>query len=385
MLSSGQYVWKKKAKKEQLRSCKGIGMKRQAYIPWLFLAPFLISLSMFFVYAAIRALFFSFTDYNLFNDYNFVGLQNYIALFRDVNFLFALRNTSVYAVLVTTVQTFLALILAALLNMKIRGINFFRVGFYLPSVTSSVVITVIFLWLFQRKGMFNFIISRIRDLAPVMVLFLGIVVVVQVLLVIMEKRRGMPVKPLELPLLLVGILVAVMTITLLNVFGFIPQPTVGDVDIVWLNTHKTFLGIPRPLWAIIIQNVFTTIPTLMLIFLAGLQSVPPALYEAARIDGAGGVMQFRYITIPSLRPVLFLVLTLSLIGTLQMFDQVAIYGDAVPLQSVITLAYYVYNRMFPGGTLPQVGLASAAAMFLAILTIAAVLLQRLLVKSEVDR
>ncbi len=360
-------------------------MKRQAYIPWLFLAPFLISLSMFFVYAAIRALFFSFTDYNLFNDYNFVGLQNYKALFRDVNFLFALRNTSVYAVLVTTVQTFLALILAALLNMKIRGINFFRVGFYLPSVTSSVVITVIFLWLFQRKGMFNFIISRIRDLAPVMVLFLGIVVVVHVLLVIMEKRRGMPVKPLELPLLLVGILVAVMTITLLNVFGFIPQPTVGDVDIVWLNTHKTFLGIPRPLWAIIIQNVFTTIPTLMLIFLAGLQSVPPALYEAARIDGAGGVMQFRCITIPSLRPVLFLVLTLSLIGTLQMFDQVAIYGDAVPLQSVITLAYYVYNRMFPGGTLPQVGLASAAAMFLAILTIAAVLLQRLLVKSEVDR
>ena len=202
MLSSGQYVWKKKAKKEQLRSCKGIGMKRQAYIPWLFLAPFLISLSMFFVYAAIRALFFSFTDYNLFNDYNFVGLQNYKALFRDVNFLFALRNTSVYAVLVTTVQTFLALILAALLNMKIRGINFFRVGFYLPSVTSSVVITVIFLWLFQRKGMFNFIISRIRDLAPVMVLFLGIVVVVHVLLVIMEKRRGMPVKPLELPLLL---------------------------------------------------------------------------------------------------------------------------------------------------------------------------------------
>lgn len=360
-------------------------MKRQAYIPWLFLAPFLISLLLFFVYAAVRALVFSFTDYNLFNDYSFVGLRNYKTLFHDVNFLIALRNTSVYAVLVTAVQTFLALILAALLNMKIRGINFFRVGFYLPSVTSSVVISVIFIWLFQRKGLFNFILSRIRNLAPVLLLFLGIVAIVQVVLVVKEKHRGMPVKPLELPLLLMSILAAIVIITLLNMFNMIPLPTADEVDIVWLNTQKTFMGIPRPLWAIIIQNVFTTIPTLMLIFLAGLQGVPPALYEAARIDGAGAVVQFRYITIPSLRPVLFLVLTLSLIGTLQMFDQVAIYGDAVPLQSVITLAYYVYNRMFPGGTLPQVGMASAAAMFLAILTIAAVLLQRLLVKSEADR
>ena len=62
--------------------------------------------------------------------------------------------------------------------------------------------------------------------------------------------------------------------------------------------------------------------------------------------------------------------------------QVAIFGDAVPLQSVITLAYFVYNRMFPGGQLPEVGFASAAAMFLAVLTLIVVLVQRVFIPSE---
>ncbi len=366
-------------------SCCGGLMKKQTFIPWIFLLPFLISLSLFFVYASMRALMLSFTNYNLFNDYTFIGIENYKALFRDSNFLFALRNTVFYAFFVTIVQTFFALVLAALLNIKIRGINFFRAGFYLPSVTSSVVITVIFLWLFQRRGMVNFILSRMQALIPSVLTLILIIAAVQTLLVLLEKRRGMPVKILELPLLITSMLIAGLAVTALNSFGIIPIPEFEEINTIWLNTRESFMGIPRPLWAIIIQNIFTTIPTLMLIFLAGLQDVPPVLYEAARIDGAGPYLQFRYITIPSIRPVLFLVLTLSLIGTLQMFDQVAIYGDAVPLQSVITLAYYVYNRMFPGGTLPQVGMASAAAMFLAVITIAAVILQRLLIKSEADR
>ena len=82
-----------------------------------------------------------------------------------------------------------------------------------------------------------------------------------------------------------------------------------------------------------IQNIFTTIPTFMLMFLAALQDVPVSYYEAASLDGATAAQQFRYITVPSVRPVTFLVVTLGLIGTLQMFDQVAIFGNAVPLSS----------------------------------------------------
>src|SRR5690606_7107170 len=102
-------------------------------------------------------------------------------------------------------------------------------------------------------------------------------------------------------------------------------------------------------------------------------------------DLASPVQQFLYITIPSVRPVTFLVVTLGLIGTLQMFDQVAIFGNAVPLRSVITLAYFVYNRMFPGAQLPEVGFAAAAAMFLAALTLVIVMIQRLFLRAEGNR
>lgn len=357
-------------------------MKYNRIIPWIFLAPFILSLGLFFAYAAVRAVIFSFTDYNLFDAPRFVGFRNYLALFSDANFLFALRNTLVYTVIVTSVQTVLALVLASLLNMRIRGINFFRAGFYLPSVTSSVVITVIFLWLFQRKGFINYVLTVARGELPFWGLFFLITAVLQTVLVLREKKRNMPVRIFELPLLIMSVMISIALVVILRVTGLVQPGDIEPVSIIWLQTSESLLGIPRPLLAIIIQNIFTTIPTLMLIFLAGLQDIPPQLYEAARIDGAGPVRQFFSITTPSLRPVLFLVLTLSLIGTLQMFDQVAVYGDAVPLQSVITLAYYVYNRMFPGGTLPQVGTASAAAMFLAALTIGAVLLQRKLLKSE---
>jgi multiple sugar transport system permease protein len=61
---------------------------------------------------------------------------------------------------------------------------------------------------------------------------------------------------------------------------------------------------------------------------------------------------------------------------------VAIFGDAAPLRSVVTLAYFVYNRMFPGAQTPEVGFAAAGAMFLALLTLTVVLLQRRLVRTE---
>jgi multiple sugar transport system permease protein len=360
-------------------------MKKSRMVPWIFLSPFIISLGIFFVYSAARAIIFSFTDYDMFNDFNFVGFSNYIELFNKPLFLYALRNTLVYALLVTSIQTFLALILASVLTAKIKGINFFRVGFYLPSVTSSVVISVIFLWLFQRKGVLNYVLSGIKAFGPTLLIFLLISFVIQFILYKREIRKGMPAKPWELSLLLVSFMISFIIVFLLKFTGIIPPMKVLPVDIVWLQTRETFLGVPIPLWAIMIQNIFTTIPTLMLIFLAGLQDVSPSLYEAARIDGANSRVMFFNITIPAIRPVLFLVLTLSLIGTLQMFEQVAIYGDAVPLQSVVTLAYFVYNRMFAGGILPQVGMAAAAAMFLAFITIVAVLLQRLVVKSEVEK
>ena len=368
----------------------GLRARRQEMTAaYLFLAPFLLTLGVFFVYATVRAVYFSFTNYDLFNAPEWVGLRNYANLFREDSFLFALRNTLVFAAVVTTVQTFGALVMAAVLNTNIRGLNFFRAAYYMPSVTSSVVITLIFLWMYQRQGLFNYLGTLVGSYLPLIGVFVGILAVLQVAQVAFERSRGLPAKWTDPALFVVSFLVALAGTWGLTFAGVIGPREVAPVDFVWLQTRQEvpsafpeFLRAPIPLIAIMIMNVFTTIPTFMLMFLAALQDVPRSQYEASALDGATPVQQFFYITIPAVQPVTFLVVTLGLIGTLQMFDQVAIFGSAVPLRSVVTLAYFVYTRMFPGAQLPEVGFASAAAMFLAVLTLLIVLLQRRFIRSE---
>ncbi|HNQ98562.1 MAG TPA: sugar ABC transporter permease [Trueperaceae bacterium] len=367
----------------------------------LFLSPFLVVLAIFFVYASARAVYFSFTDYDLFNAPKWVGLENYRALFKDDNFLYALRNSLVFAAVVTAVQTAGALVTASALNRRVRGMTFFRSAFYMPAVTSSVVITLIFLWLFQRLGGINYLITAVARNAPAIGLFVLVAIVVQAIQVVLERRRWRgatggaskrTVAAFDPALLVVSLLVAAAATIGLGLLGYLAPRGTDSVAINWLQTRQEvpngapfFLRAPLPLVAIMVQNTFTTIPTFMLMFLAALQDVPRSYYEAAALDGANPAQQFFYITVPSLQPVIFLVVSLGLIGTLQMFDQVAIFGSAVPLQSVITLAYFVYNRMFPGAQLPEVGFASAAAMFLAALTLVIVLLQRTVLRAEGDR
>jgi multiple sugar transport system permease protein len=368
------------------------GLQRgEGAAPYLFLLPFLIVLGIFFVYAGVRAVVFSFTDYNLFNEPSWVGLRNYVALFQEQNFLIALRNSILFTIVVTALQTLGALIMASVLNARIRGLHFFRAAYYMPSVASSVVITLIFLWMYQRRGLINYIATQGSRWVPVIGLFIGVLVILQIGQVLWERRRRLPAKWLDPALFVISFLGAVIVSGILGVLGVVTPREVAPIDFVWLQTAKTIpaqpeaLAMPVPLIAIMIQNIFTTIPTLMLLFLAGLQDVPKSFYEAASIDGATAAQKFFHITIPALQPVLFLVLTLGLIGTLQMFDQVAIFGDAAPLRSRITLAYFVYNRMFPGAQLPEVGLASAAAIFLALFTLTVVMIQRVIVPSEVRR
>lgn len=368
----------------------------------LFLLPFLAVLVVFFLYASARAVYFSFTDYDLFNAPKWVGLANYRELFTDDRFILALRNSLVFAAVVTTVQTIGALLSAAAVNRRVRGITFFRAAFYMPAVTSSVVITLIFLWLFQRLGGINYLLTAAARNAPFILTFVIVLVLAQGLQVAFERWRlarkyagthqRLTVAVTDPALLVVSLVLAVALTIGLSLLGWIGAREVPNVAINWLQTRQEVpasfpfaLRVPLPLAAIMFQNIFTTIPTFMLMFLAAMQDVPRSQYEAAALDGANTAQLFWYVTIPALQPVTFLVVTLGLIGTLQMFDQVAIFGSAVPLQSVITLAYFVYDRMFPGAQLPQVGFASAAAMFLAALTLVIVLLQRTVLRSEAER
>ncbi len=343
---------------------------------FLFLLPLLFTLTIAFLYAFVRTVYFSFTDYNLFKITQFVGIKNYLSLFKDSFFVLGLIHSLVYAGIVTASQTFLALLLAIVANQKIRGLTFFRAAYYVPSIASSVAITTIFIWLVNRRGTVNWLLGLLIQYWPLIVTALGTIVFAQAIQVLWERRHGLPVKALDPVLLGISVLVGSVVAVILGRTGLI-RPNLGvEVSIPWLTTRKTFLGIPLPLLSIMGLNIWTTTPTMMILFLAGLQDIPRELYEVADIDGATPWQKLRYVTVPALRPVMFLVITLGLIGTIQMFDQAAITAGIAPLESVITLAYYVYWAVFGAGTLPKVGMASAAALVLAALTLAVVLLQR---------
>jgi len=359
--------------------------QRDHVVGYLFVLPFLISLGTFFLYAAVRTVLFSFTDYNLFNTPAFVGLGNYVAMLRDSMFTLALSNTLAFSLIVTVAQTIGALLLAVQVNGVIQARGFWRTVFYLPSIMSSAAMTLIFLWLFQRQGLMTELVQFVVNSRWYIAAFIGIAVAIQLALVVNARRTYDGVSFADPVFATIGVAVAAVAVYALRLGAVLPIYN-EEFLISWLNTQARILFLPQTLWSVALMNVFTTVPTLMLLFLAGLQSIPIALYEAAELDGAGKFRQLLYVTIPSLAPVTFAVVTLGIIGTLQMFDQVAILGDAAPLQSRITLAFYIYANAFPEGAASRIGMSSAAAILLGVLTLIIVYLQRALgISDKVDR
>lgn len=359
--------------------------KGQTPTAYLFLAPFLISSAVFFFYAFGRAIYYSFTDFNLFNTPQVIGFKPYQDVLADPLFRRALTNSLLFAVITTTLQTIGALLMAVALNNKIRGQAFFRSAWYMPSITSSVVITLIFLWLFQERGIANYLITQFQTYAPHLLTLLGTFMAAQVIQVLAERARKLPAGWFDPALAAVSALVALAVTAGLSMTGVISPREVEPFQYQyfankWINIGGRDL-LSVPMLVIILQNTFTTIPTLMLFFLAGLQNIPQALYEAADIDGATPWQKLRNVTIPMLRPVTFYVITMGLIGTMQMFDQVAVIGDAAPRETLITLAYYVYANTFKAGAAP-VNMAAAGAILLALIILGMVFLQRRFFNSE---
>lgn len=131
----------------------------EAVTGYLFLTPWLFIFLIFIVLSLGYAIYLSFTRYNLLRPPEWWGIEGYKRVFADSLFLTkALPNTFKYVLIVVPIQTFVSLILAFAMDQKLRLRRLFRTIFYLPSVTSSVVISLIFVWLFAAQGIFNQII-----------------------------------------------------------------------------------------------------------------------------------------------------------------------------------------------------------------------------------
>lgn len=350
-------------------------LKKNTYA-WLLAGPFFISLVIFCLYALARTLAFSFTRYDLFSKAVWVGVENFTALFSDRLFLIALANTLGFSIAVTIIQTILSLGLAILVNSKINAKAFFRTAFYLPSIMSSAAVTLIFIWFYQKNGYLNNFISSVINSSSELLFLTIVIMAMQSILVLQDRIRGFPASLFEPAWLLLSLAMAILLLVIVKMIGWLPLSIPKQITVEWLNTRQQVGPLPLTLWSVALQNIYTTIPTFMLLFLAGLQGIPSELYEAARIDGANKLQQHWHVTLPQLAPVTFVVITFSIIGTLQMFDQVALLGSAAPLESRITLAYYVYHNTFPPGGTPAIGMASAASLVLAAITLLVVYLQK---------
>lgn len=302
--------------------------REDAIAGWLFVLPAIAIFGTFIFWPILQVFWLSFHEWSVITpEKPFVGLDNFRTLFNDGDFHIALRNTLWFAAGVVPTQTALGLVLAVLANQKIKGRGFFRTAFYFPSISSSVVISIIFLWLYSQRGLINFVLLKLGFPTP------------------RPPWLANPKGVLEM---------------LLNSVG------IDDVSM-WLA------GPSVALLSIMMMNIWTTMGTMMVVFLAGLQDIPSDVYEAASIDGATRRQQFFHITVPLLRPVVFFVLTLGFIGTFQVFDQIYVMTDGGPAKSTITLGYLVYQEGFSNFAM---GYAAAIAVVLFAMIMSIYLVQR---------
>ena len=309
---------------------------------YAFLAPYLLVTVTFTIGVILFAFYISFNNYDIFTRPTWAGLANYKEAFKGFTdstkreFLQALYNVLWYALIVIPIQTFLAILLAVLLNAPMRMKQFFRTVFYAPSVTSSVVITLIFVWFYLKTGYVNYFLQSVLGLVGIdfsSVNWLG-------------DPRG-----------LIQLIVEALG-------GKIPST-------------QWYLRGPSIAWmALMVQNIFTTIPTFMIMFLAAIQDISPAIYEAASIDGANGAQKFRKITLPMLRPIILLVVVLGTIGAFQVFDQVYLATQGGPLNTSLTPVYKIFTEALGIMGPIHMGYASALAFILAVIIFTFTFIQR---------
>lgn len=129
---------------------------REWGVGYLFIAPLLIGIFVFYIYPFIQNFWFSFNDVNKFNVATFVGLENYKTMFQDKDLYQALGNTLKYVVITVPIGLTLSIVTAALLNSKIKGTSIYRTIYFLPSVTMAAAVAMVWKWIFNEKyGVLN--------------------------------------------------------------------------------------------------------------------------------------------------------------------------------------------------------------------------------------
>ncbi|GJQ33657.1 MAG: sugar ABC transporter permease [Ignavibacteriaceae bacterium] len=254
-------------------------MRKAAYI---FLAPALTAIFVFFFIPVISAFVISFTDFDIYaignySKFRFTGLDNYIKLFDNPLFWKALKNTFFFVVVSGPLSIAVSLGAAILLNSKLvkfKGV--FRLVYFMPVVTTLVAVSIVWRFIYHPEfGLLNYGLS-----------FIGI----------------------------------------------------DKID--WLGDPNWAMP------SIIILSIWKNFGYNMIIFIAGLQNIPEELYEAAHIEGANAWQRFTKITLPMLAPTTIFITIITMIGYFQLFAEPYIMTQGGPLDSTLSIVLYMYQEGF---------------------------------------
>lgn len=280
---------------------KSIKTRQMLNEGYLYVLPWVIGFLVFGAYPLLASLYYSFTNFSMFNNPRFVGLDNYIYMFTsDREFFPSLLVTFKYVLFSVPMKIVSALFFAMLLNRNLKFINVFTTVYYLPSILgASVSISILWRFMFSLTGLVNSLLGKV----------------------------GIPAIPfLEHPRY------ALFTISLLVVWSF---------------------------------------GSSMVIFLAGLKQIPKELYEACRIDGAGKMKEFFFITLPLITPALFFNLIMQLINSFQSFTSAFVITHGGPMRSTYLYMMKLYDEAFANF---KMGYASALSWFLFVIILIATML-----------
>ncbi|MEV8506429.1 sugar ABC transporter permease [Actinoplanes sp. NPDC051475] len=279
----------------------GADRRRDRLTGCLFIAPQLAGTIAFVLVPLVLVLWYSLHEWNVLADtFDFVGTGNYRRLMDDPKLSSVLRSTFFFSAGLVVLNLSLAMLLAVLLNQKLRGTTLFRVAFFSPVVVSLVAWTVVWGFMLQHNGGINGLLDAIGVEGP-------------------------------------------------N----------------WLRSDGTAMA------SVVVVQVFKNVGLNMVLFLAALQGVPQELHEAARMDGAGRWTVFRRVTLPMISPTVLLTSIITIVGSLQVFAQIAVLTQGGPGTSTTVLVYYLYQQAFQFHTFGY-GATLSVLLFLIVLLLTVV-------------
>lgn len=289
----------------------------------VFLAPAFCLYTVFFAIPAVRALLYSLQRWDGFGQPEWIGLENFARLFSESDLFVRAFAHNLWLLAAGGGGTLiLALFFASVIHRRVRGAKLFRICFFFPNVISGVAIALLWLLLYSATdfGVFNALLRQVDAWGA------GI---------------GVDLVPLELPV--------------------------------------AFTDSKHLLYAIVPMMVWTFTGFYMVLFLAAMEAIPESFYEVARLEGAGPVAQFRYVTLPLIREVLVIACIFLLIMSMKFFDPIWVMENGRPTGDTHVLATLLYEKVF---TEYNVGYGAAVAVVLFIIVFAATLATLMLSRRE---